>query len=83
MNTTLPLATDERIAELNAWFARMRLKKADVAAEMGIHPSMLSRIISGDRAPIKRIEQLKSLGVPDELLPQAKGPPGRPRKKRE
>ena len=65
--------------KLEAWLSYHRVLKNALAAELGIHPSMISRIIKGDRAPKKRIEQLVSMGIPKELLPEPSRPPGRPK----
>jgi hypothetical protein len=50
-----------------------------LAEKLDVHPSMITRIIQGKRAPKKRITQLISLGIPAELLPEPSGPPGRPK----
>jgi len=56
------------------------MSKAELAGRLGVHPSMISRIISGQRAPAKRIAQLMALGIPAQLLPNpTKRGRGRPR----
>lgn len=67
-----------RQAQLKAWLALNEVRHADLARELQVHPSMITRIIKGDRAPAKRIEQLAALGIPKELLPLPSNPPGRP-----
>ena len=70
---------ENRKASLDAWLAYHGISKKTLADELGVHPSMITRIIQGKRAPQKRIRQLISLGVPAELLPEPSGPPGRPK----
>jgi len=72
----------DRADELRAYLAKNRLSKKELAKQLGVHPSMISRIISGERAPAGRLDQLAALGIPRELLPEPNGPPGRPRRKR-
>ena len=60
----------DRQAALNAWLQLHRLSKTGLAARLGVHPSMISRIVSGQRAPARRIRQLVELGVPEDLLPE-------------
>jgi transcriptional regulator with XRE-family HTH domain len=72
----------DRIDELQAYLAKHRVSKKELAKQLGVHPSMISRIISGERAPAGRLDQLVALGIPRELLPEPNGPPGRPRRKR-
>lgn len=60
----------DRQAALNAWLQLNGLSKASLARRLGVHPSMISRIISGQRAPAERIRQLVDLGIPPQLLPE-------------
>ncbi|WP_232034926.1 helix-turn-helix domain-containing protein [Desulfovibrio ferrophilus] len=50
-----------------------------LARLLGVHPSMITRIVKGETAPAKRIQQLAEIGVPEDLLPIPSRPPGRPR----
>jgi hypothetical protein len=68
-----------RRAALDAWLAYHGVSKKMLAEQLDVHPSMITRIIQGKRAPKKRITQLISLGIPAELLPEPSGPPGRPK----
>ena len=70
-----------RQVELRAWIILNGYTMGQLARILGVHPSMMTRIVSGDRAPAKRIRQLEELGVPKELLPEPSRPPGRPPKK--
>lgn len=71
-----------RQVALRAWIILNGYSMGQLARILGVHPSMMTRIVSGDRAPVKRIRQLEELGVPKELLPEPSRPPGRPPKKR-
>lgn len=69
-----------RQAQLKAWLTMHGIKHKDLAVKLGVHPSMVSRIICGERAPSKRIKELMSLGIPASLLPEPNlRSPGRPR----
>lgn len=63
---------------LRSWLALHKIRYGDLALALGVHPSMITRIVSGERAPARRIRQLAELGIPRELLPEPSGPPGRP-----
>jgi|GEM_PF-3404053 transcriptional regulator with XRE-family HTH domain len=69
-----------RQAQLKAWLAMHGIKHRELAIKLGVHPSMVSRIICGERAPGKRIRELMALGIPESLLPSPnRRSPGRPR----
>ena len=69
-----------RQAQLKAWLTMHGIKHRDLASKLGVHPSMVSRIICGERAPSKRIKELMALGIPESLLPSPNlRAPGRPR----
>ena len=74
------LVSTTRQAKLNAWLAFRGIQKKDLANRLGVHPSMISRIIRGERRPAKRIAELVALGIPAHLLPQPGPSPGRPSK---
>ena len=69
-----------RYARLKSWLALHGVSQKVLADSMGITPSMISKIIKGERAPKNRLDQLVALGIPAELLPKASGPVGRPQK---
>lgn len=79
----LDLNKPSRQAELRAWIILNGYTMGQLARILGVHPSMMTRIVSGERAPAKRIRQLEELGIPKELLPKPSLPPGRPPKKNE
>jgi hypothetical protein len=66
---------------LRAWLAGNGISKVHIANALNVSPSWITRILSSDHAPAKRIQQLVDFGIPEELLPSPSGPPGRPRKK--
>ena len=57
----------DRQHKLEAWLSYHRILKNQLAAELEVHPSMISRIIKGDRAPKERIEQLIKFGIPTPI----------------
>lgn len=73
-------AISNRKAKLQAWLAYHGVLKSQLAQYLGVHPSMVTRMLRSDRAPAKRIAQLKEFGIPEELLPLPSRPPGRPAK---
>lgn len=76
-------ASRQRIRLLRAWMASKGVSQRELAEEIGVHPSMITRIFLGQRAPARRIEQLRDIGVPARLLPAPSARrPGRPRKRR-
>lgn len=75
-----PPTDKRRQAVLRAWLAYHNVSNRELAKAMHVSTSMVSRILSGDRAPRERIEQLAELGIPRRLLPQENTRrPGRPR----
>lgn len=70
-----------RYAQLKSWLALNGISQKVLADALGVSPSMVSKIIKGDRAPKLRLEQLIAYGIPAELLPDPSGPVGRPLKK--
>lgn len=69
-----------RHARLKSWLALHGISQKALADELGITPSMISKIIKGERAPKNRLEQLIRFGIPADLLPEPSGPVGRPQK---
>ena len=69
----------ERFRKIKAWLVMRGLTHRELARLIGVHPSMITRILKGERAPAARIASLVELGVPEHLLPppNTRGP-GRP-----
>lgn len=70
---------DDRQARLKAWLAYHNISNKKLAEALEVHPSMISRIIRGQRAPSRLLKKLQIFGIPNELLPLPSRPPGRPR----
>ena len=69
-----------RQASLKAWLAYHGIGNRQLARELNVHPSMITRIFKGERRPPKRINQLIAIGIPASLLPSPNTRrPGRPR----
>ena len=69
-----------RQASLKAWLAYHGIGNRQLARELNVHPSMITRIFKGERRPPKRIHQLIAYGIPASLLPTPNTRrPGRPR----
>lgn len=68
-----------RQASLRAWLAYHGIDNRQLAQELDVHPSMITRIFKGERRPPKRIQQLIERGIPASLLPSPNTRrPGRP-----
>lgn len=76
----LDASAPSRQDRLRAWLALHGIRFGELAEQLGVHPSMITRIVKGERAPAKRIRQLLELGIPEDLLPEPSPPPGRPAK---
>ncbi|MEW5772709.1 MAG: helix-turn-helix transcriptional regulator [Thermodesulfobacteriota bacterium] len=72
------LLSTSRQAKLNAWLALRGILKRDLATRLGVHPSMITRILQGTRRPARLIAELVALGIPAHLLPEPGPAPGRP-----
>ena len=68
-----PILTEPtRIDNLKAWFAVRRVTQAELARMMGMSELHLNKLINRDYATPQRVEQLRTLGVPEDLLPEAR-----------
>lgn len=62
-----------RESELDAWFARHRIKKAVAGRALGISGQRLGQLLRGIYlTPEWRSRLINELGVPDRLLPHAR-----------
>jgi len=66
----------DRQINFDVWAIRNRITRNWLGEKVGVHPSMISKIIRGQKTTPRIIEELIQLGVPAELLP-------RPSKKRQ
>ena len=79
MNIILP--EPSRIDKLKGWLRTYRYTLNDVAKHMDLTARGVLLIINAETARPERVKQLKTLGVPEELLPEARYiTPGRQRK---
>lgn len=70
----------KRQASLKAWLAYHGIGNRQLARQLDVHPSMITRIFKGERRPPRRIRQLIEMGIPANLLPPPNTRrPGRPR----
>ncbi len=68
----LDLTAVERKTALRAWLAYHEMDLFFIADRIGAAHSTVTRLLKRDRASYKRVEQLRALGIPGELLPQPK-----------
>ncbi len=68
----LDLTAVERKTALRAWLTYHEMDLFSIAGRLGVAHSTVTRLLKRDRASIKRVEQLRNLGIPRELLPEAK-----------
>ena len=66
VNTNAPT----RQARLKSWFLLNNIEQKDLAEKMGISQQLLSMTLAGRRATKERLEQLVSLGIQEDLLPE-------------
>ena len=59
----------KRQAQLASWLAINELTRTSIASELGLSSAYVGQLLNGKRLTPKRIEQLKGLGIPEELLP--------------
>lgn len=70
---TLRLKKPTRESELDAWFVRHRVKKTDVAENLGISKTRLSQLMRGIYlSPEWRSRLIGEVGIPEQLLPHAR-----------
>lgn len=70
----------DRKSLLKAWLAYNGIKNRELSEKLDVHPSMISRIINGHRAPRHLVDKLIKIGIPEHLLPKPSRPRGRPPK---
>ncbi|WP_034642355.1 helix-turn-helix domain-containing protein [Desulfovibrio inopinatus] len=79
-----PLVLDLRATSqpnaFRAWLAFHGLSLTELAVKVGVSQATLSRLIDGQRTNRDTMDKLVELGVPKEILPTPKNPPGRPKK---
>lgn len=63
----------DRQINFDVWAIRNRITRNWLAEKVGVHPTMISKIIRGQKNTPRIIEELVQLGVPADLLPR----PGR------
>lgn len=71
-----------RQESLYIWLRRNKIKGKDIAEKLGCSPNIVSRWLRSDRLPSWRVSQLRTLGIPDELLPRAEDIPSGPKPKK-
>lgn len=80
LDNTLDSKNVKRQASLKAWLAYHGIGNRQLARQLAVHPSMITRIFKGERRPPRRIRQLIEMGIPANLLPAPNTRrPGRPR----
>ncbi len=69
----LILTEPTRIDKLKAWMGMHHITQAKLAAYLGMCVQRVCKdVVNSDAVPSRRVEQLRILGVPEELLPQAR-----------
>lgn len=80
MEMVLDLTKVDRETALRAWLAYHEIGEKELALRIGASPSVITRIITGERSSKGVIERLVAAGIPAALLPPPGPGPGRPRK---
>lgn len=60
----------DRRAELDAWFVRHRIRKADIAQQIGVTRTRFSQLLQGIYLSPAQRQAMVEAGVPDHLLPR-------------
>lgn len=68
----LDVTQRERKAKIRGWFIRNGLTQAQVARDLGISPQRFGRVLDGKWPTQKQVDHLRSLGMPEDLLPVIK-----------
>jgi IS30 family transposase len=72
MNLNLDLTAVDRERALRTWLVFHGMDLFEIAGKLRVAHSTVSRLIKRERASMRRVEQLHSLGIPRELLPAPK-----------
>lgn len=81
MNLILPEPT--RVDKLKGWLYTRRLTYEGIGQTLGLTSASVLKIVNSETARPERVEQLKSLGIPEELLPEPRYIPPGPKPKRQ
>lgn len=58
---------------LDSWLVLNQIQKQDIAKKIGVSNAFIGAVLAEKRAmPLKRFQQLKELGIPEDLLPSPK-----------
>jgi len=71
MSLILDLSKVDRERALATWLVYHGIGRKNLAKQLGITPSALTRIIQGKHRPQRRIQHLIELGIPSDLLPKS------------
>ncbi len=78
----LNIAEPNRIDNIKAWLSARHLTHADVGQALGITAAAVTKMLNNDHARPERVAQLREIGIPEDLLPEARYiTPGRKPKK--
>lgn len=70
----LILTEPTRIDKLKAWFIMRRITQGQLAKILGMSQFRTCKLLNRDHASPQRVEQLRTLGVPEDLLPETRVP---------
>jgi hypothetical protein len=68
----LILPEPSKLDKLRGWLSTYRLTYGDLAGAMGITTSAVGYLLTSQTARPERVEQLRDLGLPEDLLPVAR-----------
>lgn len=71
MTTSLAQVDLTRQDRLHLWVRKSPWSQNDLARQIGVRPITISRWLRADRLPSWRVQQLRDLGIPEDLLPLA------------
>jgi transcriptional regulator with XRE-family HTH domain len=73
MGILLDLSRVDRKTGLRTWLVYHGIHLRSLAAQLGVHPGTITKLVTGERVSPRLLSHLAGLGIPRELLPAPTG----------